>query len=162
MVSYTNNLGSENRFFYDEYEPNFKQSSSSIQNVLTDMSLSATTSHEASVLEDLKSKIETIFSVPIVSVRWEFDKTYFINYFEMTLDMDARDALKFWLKVIPFMKSLNIKLPIFVRWTGKMNVTAAEFGKYVGKAFSLMNISVRTVEPLDSVKIVKTFRGEKV
>ena len=162
MISYITDLESEDSFFYDDREPNFKQELPIAQTMLTNLPPFTVASQEYSVLEDLKSKIETFFSVPIVNIQWDFDKAYLTNYFEMTLDMDARDALKFWLKVIPFMKSLNIKLPIFVRWTGKMNVTAAEFGKYVGKAFSLMNISVRTVEPLDSVRIVKTFRGEKV
>ena len=69
------------------------------------------------------------------------------------LDCDARQALEYWLKVVDRVKDHGI--PIFIAWTGSVDVTPEEMGAYIGKALARMNVFLATREPLDIVKILR-------
>ena len=69
------------------------------------------------------------------------------------LDCGARQALEYWLKVVDRVKDHGI--PIFIAWTGSVDVTPEEMGAYIGKALARMNVFLVTREPLDIVKILR-------
>jgi len=74
-------------------------------------------------------------------------------YMLATLDCSARQALEYWLKIVDEVKAYEI--PIFIMWTGKIDVAPEEMGAYIGKALARMNVFLATREPLDIVKILR-------
>jgi len=69
------------------------------------------------------------------------------------LDCGARQALEYWLKIMDKVRDRGI--PVFVVWTGNVDVTPEEMGAYIGKVLARMNVFLATREPLDIVKILR-------
>jgi len=74
-------------------------------------------------------------------------------YILATLDCSARQALKYWLSIVDAMQRYDI--PIFITWTGNVDVTPEEMGACIGKVLARMNMFLATKEPLDIVKILR-------
>lgn len=69
------------------------------------------------------------------------------------LDCSARQALEYWLKIVDRVRDRDI--PVFVVWTGSVDVTPEEMGAYIGTVLAKMNVFLATREPLDIVKILR-------
>ena len=68
------------------------------------------------------------------------------------LDCNARQALEYWLKIIDRVQGL--KVPVFVTWTGKVDLTPEEMGIYVGKALARMNVFLETKKRFDIIQVL--------
>ena len=66
-------------------------------------------------------------------------------YVLIELDKDAHEALDTWEKLIEKLRG-HMDIPIFVQWTGKMDVHASELGERLGKIFSELGVSLFTME----------------
>jgi len=71
-------------------------------------------------------------------------------YAVAVLDCNARRALEYWLK-IDRAKVHNI--PVFITWTGDVDIPPEEMGIYIGKALAKMGVFLATEEPIDVVEI---------
>ncbi len=91
--------------------------------------------------------------VPVIDVKVEWDE-HLGEYIVVIVNSDARQALESWLRII---ESLGKRLhrPIFVMWTGNMNVSPEELGAYIGKALARMGIFLSTTEPIDAAKLLE-------
>ncbi len=69
------------------------------------------------------------------------------------LDCGARQALEYWLRIVDRVRDRGI--PVFVVWTGSVDVTPEEMGAYIGRVLAKMNVFLATREPLDIVKILR-------
>lgn len=67
------------------------------------------------------------------------------QYILIELDMDADKALDTWEKLIEKLRG-HINIPIFVLWTGKLDIHASELGKRLGKIFAELGMSLFTTE----------------
>jgi hypothetical protein len=74
-------------------------------------------------------------------------------YVLVILDCNARQALEYWLNIVDRTRELNI--PIFVRWTGEVDVLPEEMGAYIGKILARMSIFLSTKEPIDVIKAIR-------
>ncbi|MHC1629241.1 MAG: hypothetical protein ACXQTI_10520 [Candidatus Nezhaarchaeales archaeon] len=68
------------------------------------------------------------------------------------LNCDARQALECWLRIVD--KARDYGIPIFVMWTGNVDVSPEEMSTYIGRALAKMNVFPATREPLDIVKTI--------
>jgi len=74
-------------------------------------------------------------------------------YMLAILDCNASQALKYWLMFVDRARSHGV--PVFVTWTGSIDVMPEEMGAYIGRALARMNVFPATREPLDIVKILR-------
>ncbi len=74
-------------------------------------------------------------------------------YITVTLQCSARQALELWIKILDNVQEYGI--PIFVEWTGELDVAPDEMGQYIGKAFAKMGLFLVTEKPLDIAKIIE-------
>jgi len=70
-----------------------------------------------------------------------------------TLDCDARQALEYWLKIVDEVREHDI--PIFISWTGSIDVTPEEMGTYIADALAKMNVFLATEKPIDIITIIE-------
>ncbi|RLE87915.1 MAG: hypothetical protein DRN04_17680 [Thermoprotei archaeon] len=74
-------------------------------------------------------------------------------YIIVVLPCNASQALQHWTKILDELHDFNI--PIFIKWTGKLDVSPEKLGTYLGKILAKMNIHLITEKPFDIVKILK-------
>ena len=65
-------------------------------------------------------------------------------YVLVELDTDARRALDTWEKLIDVLHG-HVGVPIFVHWTGKLDVDPSELGTRLGKIFAELGVSLFTL-----------------
>ncbi|RLG77707.1 MAG: hypothetical protein DRO12_01495 [Thermoprotei archaeon] len=69
------------------------------------------------------------------------------------LDCDARQALDYWLEIVDRVRGYGI--PVFARWTGRVDVEPEEMGVYIGRVLAKMSVFLATREPIDVVKVLR-------
>jgi len=69
------------------------------------------------------------------------------------LDCNARRALDYWLEIVDRVRGYGI--PVFVKWTGRVDVVPEEMGDYIGKVLAKMSVFLATKEPIDVVKVLR-------
>jgi len=69
------------------------------------------------------------------------------------LDCDARQALEYWLKIVDEVHKYDI--PVFITWTGSINVTPEEMGIYIADVLAKMNMFLVTEKPIDIIRIIE-------
>jgi len=90
-------------------------------------------------------------NIPIVDFKIEWESRLGA-YLMLRIDGGARQALEHWLRILDTLKGLN--LPIFVTWTGEVDVSPEEMGRYVGRALAKMKLFLVTEEPVDAVEML--------
>jgi len=90
--------------------------------------------------------------VPILDVEIRYGEGIGL-YALATLNCNAHQALEYWLKIVDNVREYNI--PVFIMWTGNIDVMPEEMGIYIGKALAKMNIFLATKKPIDIVKIIE-------
>lgn len=70
-----------------------------------------------------------------------------------TLDCNSRQALEYWLKIVDEVCEHDI--PIFITWTGSIDVTPEEMGTYIADVLAKMNIFLATEKPINIVRIIE-------
>lgn len=74
------------------------------------------------------------------------------QYILIELDVDASKALDTWEKLIEKLHG-HVNIPVFVLWTGKLDVHASELGKRLGKIFAKLGVSLfTTVNPINLIE----------
>ena len=96
----------------------------------------------AAVLEGL--------GVPVVGVEVR-ESPYLGAYVMLRVGADARRALELWLWLLDV---LQVKVPLFVEWTGRTDVGPEELGRYLGRALAKMGVFPSTAEPMDAVDML--------
>ena len=74
-------------------------------------------------------------------------------YVTITLHCNASLALKYWIEILDKLQGYNI--PIFIRWTGNVDVPPEVMGAYIGKALAKMNIFLATEKQFDIARILR-------
>ena len=101
---------------------------------------------------------ELIFSslkelgVPVLYVDIRFGEGVGL-YALAVLDCDARRALEYWLEVVDRIREHGV--PLFVMWTGSVDVAPEEMGAYIGRVLARMNVFLATRRPIDVVRILR-------
>jgi len=90
--------------------------------------------------------------VPVISVEVR-ENPHLGIYVTLKVNADARRALELWLRLLEV--PWSIKIPLFVEWTGRTDVSPEELGRYLGRALAKMGVFPSTVEPIDAVKMVR-------
>lgn len=90
--------------------------------------------------------------VPVVSIEVKWNP-HLGAYIMMIVDADARQALDLWLRLLD--RPLRLEAPLFVMWTGRIDVSPEEMGGFVGKALAKMGLFPSTVEPIDAVRMLR-------
>jgi len=103
------------------------------------------------VLESLASVLKGL-GVPVISVEVR-ENPYLGVYATLKVNADARQALELWLRLLDI--PWSIKIPLFVEWTGRTDVSPEELGRYLGRALAKMGVFPSTVEPMDAVKMLR-------
>jgi hypothetical protein len=76
-------------------------------------------------------------------------------YVLIELDTDARGALDTWEKLVDQLRG-HIDVPIFVHWTGKLDVDPGELGTRLGKIFAELGVSLFTLtHAIDIIDIIE-------
>jgi hypothetical protein len=76
----------------------------------------------------------------------------------LVVDLDAREALELWLKLVELLSYSRYKIVIEVKWLGKNNVSKDELVNYIVKI--MIKSSLRTIV-LKHVDAVKELREER-
>jgi len=76
----------------------------------------------------------------------------------LVVDLDAREALDLWLKLVKLIPYERYGIVIGVRWLGEDNVSRDELVDYVVKIIVEGGLRTTTLEPLD---VVRELRGER-
>jgi hypothetical protein len=88
----------------------------------------------------------------------EFSEAPYIGkYMRISIDANVRDALNFWEELVDEVYP-KVKMPIFVIWSGMLDLSPEELGQRVGKVLAKMDISPLTL--IHSVNIVEELRKE--
>ncbi|ABL88634.1 hypothetical protein Pisl_1478 [Pyrobaculum islandicum DSM 4184] len=111
------------------------------------------TASEITVVEVVR-RVLTAMRIPVSSIRSVLDDKIGI-YIAVVLEYNAREALKSWLDILDRLGEYGINIPIFVDWTGQMDVTPEELGTYLGKALAKMDLLLIMQEPIDAVEAVR-------
>ena len=70
----------------------------------------------------------------------------------------AREAMKAWLKAIDELNALGIRKPIFYEWTGELDLSPEELGRFLAEALLKMGLPLATKEPFDAAAILRKER----
>jgi len=76
----------------------------------------------------------------------------------LVVDLDAREALELWLKLVELLSYSRYRIVIGVKWLGKNNVSKDELVNYIVKI--MIESGLRTIV-LKQVDAVKELRGER-
>jgi hypothetical protein len=76
----------------------------------------------------------------------------------LVVDLDAREALDLWLKLVKLIPYERYGIVIGVRWLGEDNVSRDELVDYVVKIMVEGGLRTTALEPLD---VVRELRGER-
>jgi hypothetical protein len=76
----------------------------------------------------------------------------------LVVDLDAREALDLWLKLVRLIPYKRYGIVIGVRWLGENNVSKDELIDYVVKIMVEGGLRTTALEPLD---VVRELRGER-
>ncbi|MCS7369641.1 MAG: hypothetical protein NDF57_08010 [archaeon GBS-70-058] len=76
-------------------------------------------------------------------------------YIELCVAGNASEALEFWERLVEEVYPY-LKLPIFVSWSGEIDISPMELGLRVGRLLAKMNISPLTLKhPVNAVEELK-------
>ncbi len=76
----------------------------------------------------------------------------------LVVDLDAREALELWLKLVELLSYSRYRIVIGVKWLGKNNVSKDELVNYIVKI--MIKSSLRTIV-LKHIDAVKELREER-
>lgn len=91
--------------------------------------------------------------IPVIDIKVEWNE-HLGEYIVVIAISDARQALESRLKIVESLRK-RLHRPIFVMWTGDMNVSPEGLGAYLGKALARMGIFLSTTESIDTVKLLR-------
>ena len=106
---------------------------------------------EVSLKELIFSSLKEL-GVPVLYVDIRFGEGVGL-YALAVLDCDARRALEYWLEVVDGVRKHGV--PLFVMWTGSVDVAPEEMGAYIGRVLARMNVFLATRRPIDVVRILR-------
>jgi hypothetical protein len=93
-------------------------------------------------------------SSKIVSATFSRDP-HLAPYILVEVAMSASEALELWEKLVEELHP-QLKTPIFVVWSGGVDVSPAELGRRLGKLLAKMRVSPLTLShPVDAVEELK-------
>ena len=90
--------------------------------------------------------------VPAVSIETR-QHPHLGAYIVITVDADARQAFEYWLGILERLG--EVETPVFVMWTGEVNLEPEEMGRLLAKTLARMNVFLATVEPIDAVELLR-------
>ncbi len=79
----------------------------------------------------------------------------------LVVDLDAREALDLWLKLVKLIPYTKYGVVIGVRWLGEDNVSRDELVDYVVKIMAEGGLRTTALEPLDVVRELCGERGKR-
>jgi alkanesulfonate monooxygenase SsuD/methylene tetrahydromethanopterin reductase-like flavin-dependent oxidoreductase (luciferase family) len=79
----------------------------------------------------------------------------------LVVDLDAREALELWLKLVRHIPYKRYGIVIGVRWLGENNVSKDELVDYVVKIMVEGGLRTIALGPLDVVKELRGERGKR-
>jgi len=77
------------------------------------------------------------------------------------VDLDAREALELWFKLVRLIPYTGYGVVIGVRWLGEDNVSRDELVDYLVKIMVEGGLRTTALEPLDVVRGLRGERGER-
>jgi len=102
-------------------------------------------------IREVNSMLKSL-GVPVISVEVR-ENPHLGVYVMLKVNADARQALELWLRLLDV--PWSIKIPLFVEWTGRTDVSPEELGRYLGRALAKMGVFPSTVKPIDVVKMLR-------
>ena len=106
---------------------------------------------EVSLRELMLSSLREL-GAPVLGVETRYSEGIGL-YVLAILDCDARQALDYWLEIVDRVRGYGT--PVFVRWTGRVDVGPEEMGVYIGRVLAKMSVFLATREPIDVVKVLR-------
>ena len=106
---------------------------------------------EVSLRELMLSSLREL-GAPVLGVEIRYSEGIGL-YALAILDCDARQALDYWLEIVD--RVWGYGTPVFVRWTGRVDVGSEEMGVYIGRVLAKMSVFLATREPVDMVKVLR-------
>jgi len=85
------------------------------------------------------------------------ESPYIGRYLEVSVDCDVSKAVEVWGKIVDEVYP-KIKIPIFVIWSGRLDLKPEDLGRKMGEILAKMNISIFTFK--HPVNIVEELRAE--
>jgi hypothetical protein len=79
----------------------------------------------------------------------------------LTVNLDAREALELWLKLVKQIPYTKHNIVIGVKWLGENNVTKEELTDYIVKIMIESGLKPKALEPLDIVKELREERNRR-
>lgn len=102
-----------------------------------------------------------ILTIPNLEKVRQFRARRYEHYglvYEIRIEGSAREAMESWLQAIDKSRAKGIKIPIFYEWTGELDLSPEELGRFVAEAMLKMDLPLATKEPFDAVSLVREER----
>jgi hypothetical protein len=79
----------------------------------------------------------------------------------ITVDLDAREALDLWLKLVKQFPYNEYGIVIGVKWLGENNITEEELINYIVKIMISSGLKAKAIKPFDIVKELREERDKR-